>query len=62
MCLQNKVNSRHIAFLKVGKQTFVGENSNRSYVRGKVIPSLHAEVDAIHRSSLILDKHWVLPK
>lgn len=53
-------NSKHIAFLKIGKETFVGQNNNRSYVKRKIIPSMHAEVDAIHRSPLILEKCWIL--
>lgn len=59
MCL-TKVNNQHIAFLRIGKNTYIGQNNSRSYIHGRIVQSIHAEMDVIYRSPLVKEKSYVL--
>lgn len=54
------VNNNHTAFLKINKEIYVGNNSSRTFVEGKLFPSLHAEHDVIRRSPLVKKESWIL--
>lgn len=52
--------NKHLAFLTIGKTTYIGQNSNRSYVHGSLCPSVHAEMDAILKSPLVKKRQCIL--
>jgi deoxycytidylate deaminase len=45
---------RHAAMLFRNKETHMGYNNDRSYLNNKLVPSIHAEMDVMHRSRAII--------
>jgi hypothetical protein len=55
MCLNN-----HTAILKIGNSLFYGNNTSRTYAKGNMYPSIHAEMDVIFRSPLTRIQQCIL--
>ena len=55
MCLNH-----HTASLQIGNSLFYGTNNARTYAKGKMYPSIHAEMDVIFRSPLMRIQQCIL--
>ena len=55
MCL-----NQHTASLQIGNSLFYGTNNIRTYAKGKMYPSIHAEMDVIFRSPLMRVQQCIL--